>query len=110
MEIIKTLQVAEKDNPHKVSVRMLHETEHVQVVYITLLPGEALKTHVTPVDASFYILEGQGIVEIGQERAPVVAGDLLPSAKGIPHRLVNDGEQAFAFLVIKTPARAGKAL
>ena len=68
---MKTTNVSDapaKQNPYGVDVRPLYNTEHAVISHLTLRPGEALKTHVTPVDAVFYILEGRGIVEIGEER------------------------------------------
>jgi len=103
MQVIDALAAAEIPNLHGVSVRALHETEHVQVNLVTLHSGEALKLHVTPVDVFFYVLEGQGIIEIGGEREIVPAGSLVPSPARIPHRLINDGDGLFSVLVVKTP-------
>jgi len=90
-------------NTHGVSARGLHSTEHVQVSLITLQPGEALKLHRTPVDAFFYVLEGEGLVEIGDERELVGADTLIDSPARIPHRLLNEGNGVFRVLVVKTP-------
>ena len=92
-----------KDNPHGVDVRQLFDSEHIQVIEIRLMPGEGLKRHATPVDVCFYILEGSGTVEIGGESARVSADTLVESPKGIPHRLMNEGDGPFRFLVLKTP-------
>ena len=96
-------QSPEVKTPHGVSVRKLHETEHAQVMHISLLPGEGLKKHITSVDVFFFILEGEGIVEIGEERAKVSKDMLIESPANIPHRLINDSKAAFRFLVVKTP-------
>jgi quercetin dioxygenase-like cupin family protein len=96
-------QAPEVKTPHGVSVRKLHETEHAQVMHINLLPGEELKRHITPVEVFFYILEGDGIVEIGEERAKVSKDMLIESPANIPHRLINDSKADFRFLVVKTP-------
>jgi mannose-6-phosphate isomerase-like protein (cupin superfamily) len=103
MEIIDAFEVEEMENAHGVSARNLHSTEHVQVVMIALEPGESLKLHVTPVDAFFYALEGEGVVEIGGEERRVKADQLVPSPARVPHRLWNDGDELFRFLVVKTP-------
>ncbi|MDD4255912.1 MAG: cupin domain-containing protein, partial [Methanofollis sp.] len=55
-------------NPHGVDARKVYDTEHATMVHIALQPGESLKKHITPVDVAFYVLEGTGIVEIGDER------------------------------------------
>ena len=104
--MIKTVRyeaAEKKETPHGVDVRQLFDSEHMQVVEIRLVPGEALKKHITPVDVCFYVLEGSGTVEIGDETAEVSADTLVESPKGIPHRLFNDGPSPFRFLVLKTP-------
>jgi len=92
-----------QETPHGVDVRKLFDSEHVQVVEIKLLPDEGLKKHITPVDVFFYVLEGTGIVEIGDEQSEVVKDQLIESPKGIPHRLMNESNAPFRFLVVKTP-------
>ncbi|MFO7916971.1 MAG: cupin domain-containing protein [Anaerolineae bacterium] len=107
MKIIDALQAQEVPNPHDVSARALHKTEHVQVSLITLQPGEALRRHVTPVDAFFYILQGKGMVEVGEEQQTVSSDTLVHSPADIPHRLLNEGREIFQFLVVKTPSQEG---
>jgi quercetin dioxygenase-like cupin family protein len=104
IEVIKAREAGTFENPHGVTARKLHGTEHVQVVQIELAPGEGLKMHTTPVDVFFYGLEGDGIVEIGDESAELGADALVHSPAGIPHRLENRGDRPFRFLVVKTPA------
>ncbi|MBN1399390.1 MAG: cupin domain-containing protein [Anaerolineae bacterium] len=105
MQIVHALEAAEGPNPHGVSARPLHNSEHVQVTMVTLEPGEALKLHITPVDVFVYILEGRGEVEIGGERRWVSRDDLIVSPARIAHRLMNETETVFRFLVVKTPAQ-----
>jgi mannose-6-phosphate isomerase-like protein (cupin superfamily) len=70
---------------------------------VTLERGEALKLHVTPVDVFFYILAGHGVVEIGGAREDVSPDMLIDSPALIPHRLLNENDGVFRFLVVKTP-------
>lgn len=103
MKITEMKSSPEKPNPHNVSVRMLYDTENAQAVHIELKPGEALKKHITPVDVFFYVLEGKGIVEIGDETGEVSRDMLIESPAKIPHRLVNPGNEVFRVLVVKAP-------
>jgi len=103
MNIVHALTAADSPNPHGVSARELLSTEHAQVVMVTLQPGEALKLHVTPVDVFFYVLEGEGIVEIGGEQQTVARDTLIESPARIPHRLLNESDAVARFLVVKTP-------
>ena len=103
MKAVNAFTTPENPNPHGVSARGLYETEHVQVVMVTLQPGEALKLHVTPVDVFFYVLQGHGVVEIGGEREEVSSDMLVVSPARIPHRLLNESDAVFRLLVVKTP-------
>ena len=103
---MKILNVKELDsikNPHGVSVKKLYDTDFAQAMYVTLKPGEALKSHITPVDVFFYVLEGEGDVEIGKERKTVCADCLIDSPANIPHGLYNDSNDIFCVLVVKVP-------
>jgi mannose-6-phosphate isomerase-like protein (cupin superfamily) len=103
MKVVDVKFLPEKPNPHNVSSRMLYDTEHAQAVHIELKPGEALKKHVTPVDVFFYVLEGKGTVEIGDETQDVSRDMLIDSPAKIPHRLLNHGDGVFRVLVVKVP-------
>jgi mannose-6-phosphate isomerase-like protein (cupin superfamily) len=103
MRIIDVKDTKIADTPHKVDVRKLFNFEHATIVHIRLKPGEALRKHKTPVDVNFFVLEGEGIVEIGDEREMVKKDQLIFSPAKIPHLLRNESEKDFRFLVIKTP-------
>ncbi|NLD42503.1 MAG: cupin domain-containing protein [Chloroflexi bacterium] len=105
MQIIKALNAPDGPNPHGVSVKPLHASEHTQVVMVTLGPGEGLRSHRTPVDVFFYVLEGSGEVEIGDERATVERDDLIVSPARVPHRVMNPSSAPMRFLIVKTPAQ-----
>ena len=103
MRIVKVTETPPMKNPHGVDARKLLDAAEAQVIHIELKPGEALVRHITPVDVFFYVLEGTGTVEIGDETARVGADTLVESPAGIPHRWVNDGDGPFRVLVAKTP-------
>jgi len=103
MKIVQVEDVKSRPNPHGVDAREISDTKSAQVMHITLLPGESLKKHITPVDVVFYVLEGRGVVEIGEERAAVEADTLIESPAKIPHRWINDSDGQLRILVVKTP-------
>jgi mannose-6-phosphate isomerase-like protein (cupin superfamily) len=103
LNIIKVSDLAIAPNPHGVDARMLYDVEKIQIVYITLKPGEGLKRHVTFTDVLFYVLEGCGVVEIGDERKEVCKDTLIESPAGIPHCWYNESDKDLRFLVIKVP-------
>ncbi len=103
MKTVQVKDISSKPNPHGVDARSLSDTESAQVVHITLQPGESLKKHITPVDVVFYVLEGVGVVEIGEERAVAGKDTLIESPAKIPHRWINESDGVTRILVVKTP-------
>jgi len=95
MEIMETA--------HGVDARNLYNTDDAMVTVITLKPGQALKRHITPVDVAFYVLEGTGIVEVGEEKAEVTKDSLVESPKDIVHCWYNESGADLRFMVIKAP-------
>jgi len=103
MKIIEVAKVVSGQNPHHVDARKIYDTDNAIAVVITLQPGESLKKHITPVDVFFYVLEGTGIVEIGDEKATCTTDMLIESPSRIPHRWSNESSAVFRVLVVKVP-------
>jgi len=103
MKTIKWNDVLIAENPHGVDARKLYDTQNAQVIHITLKPGEKLIKHITPVDVIFYVLEGVGTVEIGDEKQKVEPDTLIDSPANIPHCWYNESDEILRFLVIKVP-------
>ena len=103
MKITKVADAVSGPNPHHVDARKVYESPHAMAVVITLQPGESLKKHITPVDVIFYVLEGTGIVEIGNERATCTKDMLIESPAKVPHRWINESSAVFRVLVVKVP-------
>jgi mannose-6-phosphate isomerase-like protein (cupin superfamily) len=103
MKITEVAKVVSGPNPHHVDARKIYDSPHAIAVVITLQPGEALKKHMTPVDVFFYVLEGTGIVEIGDEKKAIGKDTLVESPARIPHRWINESSSVFRVLVVKLP-------
>jgi len=103
MKITEVANIVSSPNPHHVDARKIYESPHAQAVVITLKPGESLKKHITPVDVFFYVLEGNGIIEIGNERASIGKDTLVESPAKILHRWINESKEIFRVLVVKVP-------
>jgi len=91
------------ENAHGVDARNLYNTENATVTVITLEPGQSLKKHMTPVDVAFYVLEGTGIIEIGEEKMEIQKDTLIESPKDILHCWYNESTDTLRFMVIKAP-------
>ncbi len=103
MKITDVSKVVSGPNPHHVDARKIYDSPHAMAVVITLQPGEALKKHITPVDVFFYVLEGTGIVEIGDAKTSVGKDMLVESPAKIPHKWANESAAVFRVLVVKVP-------
>ena len=104
MKTINYKDLVTAQNPHGVDARKLRSKDDVQVVHMLLKPGHSLKKHITAVNVFFYVLEGEGVVEIGDEKQTVTKDCLIDSPKDIPHCLYNESTTDFRVLVVKTPS------
>lgn len=91
------------DMAHQVDARNLYDTPEAMVTVITLLPGQSLKKHITPVDVAFYVLEGTGEVQVGEERQKVAKDTLVESPREIVHCWHNNSLAPLRFLILKAP-------
>ncbi|MBU8922355.1 MAG: cupin domain-containing protein [Bacteroidales bacterium] len=104
MIVIKKLdEVPVMDTAHGVDARNLYKKTEAMVSVISLEPGQALKRHITPVDVAFYVLEGTGTVEVGDEKLVVSKDTLVESPKDIMHCWYNTSDAMLKFMVIKAP-------
>lgn len=98
------------DNAHNVDARNLYNTADAMITVITLEPGQSLKRHITPVDVAFYVLNGKGVVEIGEEKQEVAADTLVESPKEIMHCWYNESSEPLRFMVVKAPRPTKKTV
>ncbi|MCW4001129.1 MAG: cupin domain-containing protein [Candidatus Bathyarchaeota archaeon] len=106
MKIVKVHDAESVQNAHGVDARKIYASPNAEVIHMALQRDEALKRHTTPVNVFFYILEGKGVVEVGDQATEVEKDTIIDSPKGIPHLLRNTGEDVFRFLVVKLPKTA----
>lgn len=103
MKITNIDNVEISKNPHNVDARKIYDTNFAQAVHIKMKPGESLRRHITPVDVFFYVLEGKGIVEIGDEKKEVGVDTLIESPAKIVHCWYNESNEILRILVVKVP-------
>jgi len=103
LEITKASETAITKNPHGVDARAIYSHENAKVMILTLQSGESLKRHITPVDVFFYVLEGKGIVEVGDEKKEISKDTIVHSPAKIVHCWYNKSENPLRILVAKTP-------
>lgn len=110
MKIKKLNDTGIMENAHNVDARNLYSSPDAMITVIALKPGQALKRHITPVDVAFYVLEGEGVVEIGDEKQAVSKDTLIESPKDIVHCWTNESDGLLRFMVIKAPRPTRKTV
>ncbi len=110
MNIKKYADVRPMEGGQNIDVRNLYDSDEALINVITLKPGERLRRHITPVDVCFYVIEGTGTVEIGDEKKEVEKDTLIESPGKILHCWYNTSEKLLRFLVIKTPKPTEKTV
>ena len=101
MKIIKVDSVSVFQNPHEVEAKKIYEKEKNAIIHMALKPGQSLKKHTAPVNVFVYVLQGKGIVEIGDEKREVEKDTFIEIPKGNLHLLKNTSDQVFKFLALK---------
>ena len=103
MEITKVAETASMKNPHGVDAKPIYAHENAQVIILTLQAGESLRRLITPVDVFFYVLEGKGIIEIGDEKKEVEKDSIVHSPSKILHCWYNESDKPLRIMGAKTP-------
>lgn len=79
------------------------------VEVVRLAPNHGSTRHLDPMAHMFYVLSGEGKVEIAGEEAPVRAGSVCHIPARVPHLSWNTGTEDLVILVIYHPARPERA-
>lgn len=97
---INSLDRADKV-PFNLEGRKMFTSEKVEIIHLTLKPGEVLEKHTNPFDVVFYILEGSGIVETEDESKLVEPDMTVEIQKGIQRGVKNTSNGLLRLLVVK---------
>lgn len=90
-------------NKDGVQGRRLYDLPEAQIIHMTIDPGHTLFTHITPVNVALYVLEGEPIIQIGDDIKACPPGTMIESPKDIPHGIQNPSEDTVRLLVMKLP-------
>ena len=67
-------------------------------------PGQVQKVHAHPgADKLYYVVEGRGEFEVGDEKQELGAGELLYVPEDVPHGVTNTGTERLAVMIVITP-------
>jgi len=65
-----------------------------------LEPGKEISSHVDPMEEIYMVMSGTGLMRVGDEEKQVGPGDATWLPKGLPHSLVNTGQENLVILVV----------
>lgn len=89
--------------------RPIFETKRLNVTHVHVLPGETVPAH-THIDEDqvYFVVSGQGFVELDGNRSDVAAGSGVLIPMGTEHLLTNTGLEPldYVFFVVFVPERA----
>ena len=69
-----------------------------------LEPGQTQKTHAhDAADKFYFVLEGSGRFKIGIDEREAETGALVVAPAGIPHGVINNGDERLSLLVAIAP-------
>jgi len=89
---------------------MLFDSSELQGIlffaYAVLKPGKVLESHIDPYEEIYYLLQGQGVMTVDDEQQKVSAGDAIWLPYGVPHSLVNDGNEDCIMVVTAAMPRS----
>ena len=101
METRKIFETESFVNGHGVEARKFYQNEHLMMVHLNLKPGDVIAKHAAPLDVCFLVLEGKGIVEIGDESKEVEENTLIESPANCGHGWKNESDAILRVVVIK---------
>jgi mannose-6-phosphate isomerase-like protein (cupin superfamily) len=87
--------------PFKLDGRILFSAPNIELVHLALKPGESMDKHSQPFDVLFFIIEGSGTLEIGDESINPGSGACVWVEAGSMRKWSNPGTAVLKILVIK---------
>ena len=97
-------QQAQRFSAEKLAKQNLFETPQMFCDVYGLEPGQSQKLHAHAAATKFYfVLEGKGVFQIGEQRRELGPGELAWSAPGEEHGVENLSDQRLRLLVVMGP-------
>jgi mannose-6-phosphate isomerase-like protein (cupin superfamily) len=106
MNVTSVNELPIKPNPHGIEARQVVDAPGAVLMHLTIGAGQSIPRHSAPADVTFYVLEGTGVIECGDEQAEVRKDTAVQSRAGLQHGVRNTGSDRLCLLVVKTPPRA----
>jgi mannose-6-phosphate isomerase-like protein (cupin superfamily) len=106
MNVTRVQEAPLRDNPHSIEARQVVNSPGAVLMHLTVQAGQAIPRHAASADVVFFVLEGHGVIECGDEQSKVGPDTAVQSRAGMLHGVRNTGSGPLRLLVVKTPPRA----
>jgi len=87
--------------PFKFDGRILFVSDRYELIHLTLQPGEGMEPHVQPMDVVFFVLEGSGLLTIGQAALEISTTATVHVKADVSRAWKNNGDRPLKILVNK---------
>jgi len=98
------MDVVDTDRYRGQFFRVLHETARTQTAVMTIAPGaDGGPEERHDGDQVIYVVDGEALVTVGDERRRVGRGALLVIPAGARHHVANPGSEPLFFVTVYAP-------
>jgi quercetin dioxygenase-like cupin family protein len=87
--------------PFKLDGRIMFSSEKLELIHLTLKPGEKMDLHSQPFDVVFFVISGNGILDLQGQSVDGVPGTCIHIPAGMQRGWRNTGRSEFRVLVVK---------
>ena len=87
-----------------VSGYALAQCNNRKLAHLTIVPGGEIKPHVVPLHATFYVVSGNGMVTINDQKTQAGTGDVIDVQAGANRGWLNNGTEPLVLIAIKNIA------
>jgi quercetin dioxygenase-like cupin family protein len=81
--------------------RRIHASDQLEIVHLSIEPGGTMEPHTMPMNVLFYVLQGQGILDIDGVRYPLQMNEFIEVPKAAMRYWRNVFDVSLNLLVIK---------
>jgi quercetin dioxygenase-like cupin family protein len=102
---MQEIRISQIDNapqvPFKFDGRVMFSSEKLEVIHLTLPPGDKMEPHTQPFDVVFFVIEGKGKLQLEDGSTEGNPGTCIFVPAGKLRSWGNSGNSDFRVIVIK---------
>lgn len=97
--------VSNKKNAHKLPLTIdawkLINTNKIEVIQLELKPGISIEKHINSLEIVFYVMKGNGILEVESQLHELSGGDCIPVEANLNRAWHNNSDKMLHLIAIK---------